>query len=195
MTIGGDSGISLVDPADSGLELDEPLELTGQEEESLELGEDDMLTLAEAEGSASGTEIQTDEEFLLTPLEEAGEEESGSQVIALDTEGDEAATMIGAPVEMAPMLDEAAAPIGFEAMPMAAEAVAAPAVDVAEGPAIGPARTRAPYSGMVVWLGLFLRMLLVLAGTMTFDLLRNMWTWNGMTISGTLLDMLKGILF
>lgn len=198
VTIGGDSGISLVDPADSGLALDEPLELTGQEEESLELGEDDMLTLAEAEGSASGTEIQTDEEFLLTPLEEAGEEESGSQVIALDTEGDEAATMIGAPVEMAPMLDEATAPIGFEPIGAVAEAVAAPAVDIAEGPAIGP-RTlpEAPYSGMVVWLGLFpCAMLLVLAGTMTFDLLRNMWTWNGaMTISGTLLDMLKGILF
>ena len=74
VTIGGDSGISLVDPEDSGLALDEPLELAGQEEESLELGEDDMLTLAEAESSQSGTEIQTDEEFLLTPLEEAGEE-------------------------------------------------------------------------------------------------------------------------
>ena len=74
------------------------------------------------------------------------------------------------------------------------------AVDVAaaEGPAIGPrALPEPPYSGMVVWLGLFpCTIMLVLAGTMTFDLLRNMWTWNGaMTISGTLLDMLKGILF
>ena len=47
VTIGGDSGISLVDPADSGLELDEPLELTGQEEESLRWART-TATLAEA---------------------------------------------------------------------------------------------------------------------------------------------------
>ena len=43
VTIGGDSGISLVDPADSGLSLEEPIGLVAGGEESLELGEDDML--------------------------------------------------------------------------------------------------------------------------------------------------------
>ena len=46
ITIGGDSGISLVDPADSGLSLEQPLDLGVSGEESLELGEDDMLTMA-----------------------------------------------------------------------------------------------------------------------------------------------------
>ena len=87
VTIGGDSGISLVDPADSGLSLEEPLELAGSEEDSLELGEDDMLALADSADTESPTELKADDEFLLTPLEEASEEdsESGSQVIALDT--------------------------------------------------------------------------------------------------------------
>ena len=43
VTIGGDSGISLVDPADSGMSLEQPLDLGGASAESLELGEDDML--------------------------------------------------------------------------------------------------------------------------------------------------------
>ncbi len=45
ISIGGDSGISLVDPADSGLSLEAPLNLSGGEE-SLELGEDDLLGMA-----------------------------------------------------------------------------------------------------------------------------------------------------
>ena len=97
VTIGGDSGISLVDPADSGLSLEQPLDLGGAGEESLELGEDDMLAPGEAGGS-SPAQVKTDDDFLLTPLEETSdteESESGSQVIALDTEGDEAATMLG----------------------------------------------------------------------------------------------------
>ena len=47
VTIGGDSGISLVDPSDSGLSLETPLNLGPVAEESLELGEDDMLTTSE----------------------------------------------------------------------------------------------------------------------------------------------------
>ncbi len=91
----GDSGISLLDPADSGLSLEsQPLELGGSAVESLDLGEDDMiLTEDEADGppSAAASDLAaarttSDDDFLLTPLEEAGAEESdsGSQVIALD---------------------------------------------------------------------------------------------------------------
>lgn len=198
VTIGGDSGISLVDPADSGLSLDEPVELTGEGEESLELGEDDMLTMEETETEAEG-EVQTDDEFLLTPLEEAGDEESGSQVIALDTE-EETSGVAAAPA----MLDEDAGggdQIGFE------EAAAAPMVDMdtaaagssgaAPMPSGAPVLQEPPYSGLVVWLGLFpCTLMLVLAGIMSFDLIRNMWSWHGTaTINSALLDMLKGMLF
>lgn len=193
VTIGGDSGISLVDPADSGLSLEEPLDLTGEDEESLELGEDDMLTLEEDDTELT-TELETDDEFNLTPLEEVGDEESGSQVIALDTEED----AVGA---MPAMLDEEAGaePIGFEAveaapMDMGAMDGAAAAAPMAVS---GPVLQEAPYSGLVVWLGLFpATLMLVLAGIMSFDLVRNMWSWEGtMTINSSLLDMLKGMLF
>jgi len=207
ITIGGDSGISLVDPADSGLSLDEPLELTGDDEESLELGEDDMLTLSEDAETESPTELKTDDEFLLTPLEEAGDdEESGSQVIALDTE-DESMTMVPDEAAMPAMLDEdmgGADQMGFDAAGLEG---AAPMVDMAQAAAVtsdvAPMPTgqaalpEAPYSGLVVWLGLFpCTLMLVLAGMMSFDLIRNMWTWQGtMTLNSTLLDTLKGMLF
>ena len=107
ITIGGDSGISLVDPADSGLSLEEPLNL-GAGEESLELGEDDMLTFSA--DTFSSPSIKTDDDFQLTPMPESegDDSESGSQVIALDTEGegDEGVTMIGSGGSMAAMLDE-----------------------------------------------------------------------------------------
>jgi hypothetical protein len=110
----GDSGISLLDPSDSGLSLESaPLDLGGSAVESLGLGDDDMI-LTEDEASAAeagnaagisgagisgagisglsdlGGEVaaddQSDDDFLLTPLEEGAAEESdsGSQVIALD---------------------------------------------------------------------------------------------------------------
>ena len=67
ITIGGDSGISLVDPADSGLSLEEPLELIAGGDESLELGEDDMLAVAEDAPPDAPTELKADDDFLLTP--------------------------------------------------------------------------------------------------------------------------------
>ena len=194
VTIGGDSGISLVDPADSGLSLEEPLDLTG-DDESLELGEDDMLTLEETDVEAA--EVQTEDEFMLTPLEEVGDEESGSQVIALDME-DESAIAAAAPA----MLDEdfgAAAPIGFEAveeapMDMAAMSMAASAAPVAAG---APTLQEAPYPTLWVWLGMFpCTLFLALAGVMSYDIVRNMWNWDGaMTINSSILDMLKSMLF
>ena len=194
VTIGGDSGISLVDPADSGLSLEEPLDLTGEDEDSLELGEDDMLTLEDDDAELT-TELETDDEFNLTPLEEVGDEESGSQVIALDTEDDSVG--VGIPA----MLDEdgGAGPIGFEAVETAPIDMGAMAGAAAAAPMAvsGPVLQEAPYSGLVVWLGLFpATLMLVLAGIMSFDLVRNMWSWEGtMTINSSLLDMLKGMLF
>ncbi len=74
ITIGGDSGISLVDPADSGLSLEEPLELGAAADESLELGEDDMLTLDEQVDTESPTELKKDD-VSLDPLGGSGEDE------------------------------------------------------------------------------------------------------------------------
>jgi excisionase family DNA binding protein len=175
ITIGGDSGISLVDPADSGLSLEEPLNLGGGGEESLELGEDDMLAFSAS--TQSSPSVKTDDDFQLTPMPEtdADESESGSQVIALDTEGegDEGVTMI-AGGGAAAMLDE---DLGVEAapgfgMPAGDGALGGPGGLMAGAPMMQSvaALPEAPYT---VWnvLGLILcSLLLVVAGVMIVDL-------------------------
>jgi hypothetical protein len=202
VTIGHDSGISLVDPSDSGLSLEHPLDLSGAGEESLELGEDDMLTVGEGADTAAATQLKTDDDFLLTPLADAGEEddsESGSQVIALDTEGDDAATMIssGAGVSMAAMLDEdlsaqPALDMGLGA-PMTGAAVLGPQPGgFAEGaPLMQPAAVlpEAPYTGWQIAGLVFCALLLMLCGMMMYDLLRNMWSWQGTyTVNSSIMD-------
>ncbi|QDU88668.1 hypothetical protein Pla175_20480 [Pirellulimonas nuda] len=80
---GGDSGINL-SPSDSGIALDEvPLEMSGAAAgSSFDLGSSlDIDTGASALGSGAPV---AGEDFLLTPLGEAGEDEDSSQVIALD---------------------------------------------------------------------------------------------------------------
>ena len=95
-----DSGISLVDPSDSGLSLERnDLQLAGSKLESLDLGGDDLISLDDQDLSEAPTQLKADDDFLLTPAEEATtEESSGSQVIALDSELDfdeSSATMVG----------------------------------------------------------------------------------------------------
>ena len=185
ITIGSDSGISLVDPADSGLSLEEPLDLAGSGVESLELGEDDMIELAEDADASS--ELKTDDDFLLTPLEEVGEDdgsESSSQVIALDTGSEE----MGAGVAggMAAMLDEdigaqPGAEMGFGS-PMDPGAMGAQAGGFAEGAQLGTGTMtlpETPYSGLNI-AGLALcSVVLIFCGMFTYDLLQNMWSWDG----------------
>jgi len=197
VTIGSDSGISLVDPTDSGLSLEEPLELEREEEEeSLELGEDDMLTFSEEADAEAPTALKTDEGFQLTPLEETGEEdsESGSQVIALEGApvSDAAPTMIatGAAPMAAAMLDEdftgGGAPLGLgPAMPAAGSplGMVQPVFTEQGAMAAGvePAMVlpETPYSGLQVTSLVVCAILLILSGWMGYDLLRNMWSWNG----------------
>ncbi len=187
ISIGGDSGISLVDPADSGLSLETPLDLSSGEE-SLELGEDDLLGMASDVGTGSG--LKGEDDFQLTPMDDLsdGEDsESGSQVIALDTEGegDEAATMVasgGTPV--AAMLDEdLGGEPGLAAMPLAAAAdlgLASPEDALAMGAygAAGAALPEAPYSIWNIVSLVFVSMLLILVGMMMYELLRNMWGFD-----------------
>jgi len=206
VTIGHDSGISLVDPSDSGLSLEHPLDLSGAGEESLELGEDDMLTVGDGADTAAATQLKTDDDFLLTPLEDAGEEddsESGSQVIALDTEGDDAATMIssGAGASMAAMLDEdlstqPALDMGLGA-PMTGAAVLGPQPGgFADGAALmQPAAVlpEAPYTGWQIAGLVCCALLLMLCGMMMYDLLRNMWSWEGAyTVNSSIMDTILG---
>jgi excisionase family DNA binding protein len=208
ITIGGDSGISLVDPTDSGLSLEEPLALEREpEDDSLELGEDDMLTFSEEADTDAPTALKTDEGFQLTPMEEAGEEESesGSQVIALD-EGaapDAAPTMIAtgqSPLGGAAMLGEdfeGGPPLGLgAAVPSEGSPLgAAQPMYVEGGPAVSSmVLPEAPYSGLQVTALSLCLVLLILCGWMGYDLLRNMWGWNGTyTVNSKLMDMIVGL--
>jgi hypothetical protein len=158
-------------------------------EESLELGEEDILQLAESSKSHSG--LKADDDFLLTPTEEtaeADESESGSQVIALDTEGDEAATLVSPGQGMANIFGEGLG--GQHGLDLGA--------GVALGPApLGPAGAfflEAPYSiWNIVFLGLCLFFLL-LCGAMVYDLLRNMWSWNSAgSVNTWLMDTIIGL--
>ena len=197
----GDSGISLLDPADSGLSLESaPLELGGSAVESLELGEDDQLQLDEpaitpsaARGAAAKSGIApqpADDDFLLTPLEETTPEESdsGSQVIALEGDvefedvgaGASSATL-EAPAAMGGLLEEdlgeGLGSLGTGGIGAAALSPAA-APGVAAGPA-GAVAAEPPYSGWNVLSLALCAVLLIFVGMFMFDMLRNMWSWNG----------------
>jgi excisionase family DNA binding protein len=185
ISIGGDSGISLVDPADSGLSLEAPLNLA-KDEESLELGEDDLLGMASDAGSISG--LKSEDDFQLTPMEDLSDtedSESGSQVIALDTEGegDEAATMVASGSPVAGLLDEdLGAEPALAAMPVTAAAteigLGGPEDAMAMGGAGAAVLPEAPYSIWNILSLVLLCLLLILVGMMMYELLRNMWGFD-----------------
>ncbi len=111
----GDSGISLVDPADSGLSLDAPIELRSDAgEATFEMSEsgEDLSGVTEFD-SDEVMELKTSDEFLLTPMAPEGEEaseDSGSQVIAIDSgssfEGADSGMFSSAEGGMSTMLEE-----------------------------------------------------------------------------------------
>jgi hypothetical protein len=216
VSIGGDSGISLVDPTDSGLSLEEPLELGRIDDDSLELGEDDMLTFSEDTGESSAPALKKDEEFLLTPLDEPLEEESdsGSQVIALDSAGpvsDQTATMLAPsiPSDMGSMFEEpmlsGPAPL-VAAGAVGAAAFAAPlgagplgAASMFGEPGMTPAGAsiavpaEAPYSGMQIAGLTACFVMLIPCGWIVYDLVRAIWHWENATgVSSGLLKLLVG---
>ena len=175
-----DSGISLLDPADSGLSLEEePLELSGSVAESLELGEDDMIALDDqAADPDDATQLGGEGDFDLTPLDEgSGEGDSSSQVIELDESGEvqtEADTLLGG-AEAGPdmLLDEDLGAGEEEATdPLSGAPLGA------GSPLVATTAPEAPYS---IWnvLGLFLCILvMVLGGMMTWELFRTMFAWD-----------------
>jgi excisionase family DNA binding protein len=201
LTLGGDSGISLVDPHDSGLSLEEPLEIAGSKVESLELGEDDMLSLAGSK-KGPGSSVKGDDDFMLTPMEEVGdadESESGSQVIALDAEGDDASTKIAStPVHtMGAMLDEdlgSSPSLDFGAGAALAPSPLGTPAALAESAAAVPAAAFAPempYTGLQIFGLVSCTILLMLCGMMMYDMIRNIWSWDrAYTANSSLMDFI-----
>jgi hypothetical protein len=202
VALGSDSGISLVDPSDSGFSLETPVNL-GASAESLELGEDDMLAVSEP--PKAGAPLKTDDDFLLTPLEETTDMDgsgSGSQVIALEAEGEESATMVGpgAGVSMAAMLDEdLSAQPGLEMA--SGGALAGPSVlgtqpaALAEGALIHSVGgfLEPPYTAWQIAGLAFCTLLLALCGMMMYDLLRTMWSWEQpFTVTSGLMNTILG---
>ncbi len=170
-----DSGIHLVDPKDSGLSLEQPLELGGSNVEMLELGEADVISLDESADVEGATQLRSDDDFLLTPVQDAGadESDSGSQVIALDSEEDMSSTSFTpATTGMVAMLEEESPDGGLPG--------GAPAAGLAAGPALltAPQVPEAPFSGWSV-LGLACcALLLVMVGIVMQDTIRNMWQFE-----------------
>ena len=171
----GDSGINLGAPSDSGISLDQtPPEIAISDEAALELGEADLVDLGD---SLMDDDFQADDDFNLSPSEsDLGEEDSGSQVIALDTEelDEDAATLLGAD--------------GGEQF----EAYEAEADEMA--PLSAAVGAEAPYSLFVVLaLGTIMTML-GLTGVMLVDLVNNMWSWDGTNpASKGLMDAIIGM--
>ncbi len=187
ISIGGDSGISLVDPHDSGLSLEEPLELESSNVESLDLGEDDMISLEEDVDLEGATQLRSDADFLLTPMDDGVDEsDSGSQVIALDADEDFGAGFGSSPG----MLEEdlGGSPLGGSALVGGA---------LATGPALMPASYAAPEAPFSVWNVVSLLacvLFLVFGGMFMYDLVRHMWSWGTpYTINSSMMDSLIGM--
>lgn len=173
----GDSGILLIDPADSGLSLEAPPELSG----------------ARAEGTID-FQGGAEDDFLLKPLEEAGDEdsESGSQVIMLDTEGsfdEKSSTLVADSLPGMPGGLEMDFGGGLSGGGVAT--AAAPAAIIPPGMIVVPKET--PFSLFAV-IGLTAcTLVLAVGGVMMFDLVRNIWSWdNPYPINSALMDSILG---
>jgi hypothetical protein len=166
------SGINLASPKDSGILLDN-------------------LDLAAASGigkrGGSDTSLKTDEDFLLTPMEEQGDDstDSGSQVIALegsDFADDATATLIAGEVPgLGPALDAE----GFGAGAYAGAGAGAGAM------AMQPAAPDTVFGvGSVITL-IVCTLFMGLTGVMMYDIIRNMWSWDTpYSFSSTLMDLI-----
>jgi excisionase family DNA binding protein len=181
----GDSGIQLVNPADSGLSLEEPVELgdSSGDDSSFDLGSDSSEVLGTAADFDSDAvmELKSDDDFLLTPLEESSDEESqdsGSQVIALDEDSasfdDVSPTMLTSEQSSSlEVIDEGSGPLGVEATLVQPSAVAGQQL-------VAPATAtrEAPYSIPVVLSLGGCVLVLSLTSMMMFELVRVMWSWD-----------------
>lgn len=187
------SGVNL-SANESGISLDdEPLELSGSDIDSLELPDDDDMIVLEDSADPDAATLMQEDDFNLTPLEEAMDDDtSGSQIIALeDSEiyaDESSATVLGDSdmLEPAGMLDDAGMydpNAAYGADPMAPALAPAGMVGATAAPAV----PEAPYSiWQVLSLGL-VASLLVLGGMIAYDICRNMWMPEDSVISSGIL--------
>jgi excisionase family DNA binding protein len=178
----GDSGIQLAAPTDSGLSLEQPLEIGGSSVDSFELGEGSAISFDEKAPADAPTQVKAGEDdFLLTPMQTADDDEdSGSQVIALDD--DETLDVEGAssPRAGAGLLEEEeeAAPAGRTA---------------AAGETVYVTAPELPYTGWNVTALTLCTIVLLFAGMMTFEMLRHMWSWEEPFVAnGAIMDVIAG---
>lgn len=190
----GDSGISLADAADSGLSLEVPLDLDSVDDEPLSLAGEDMLSIADDSDSEVVTELKADSDFLLTPLEEVGEEDmdSGSQVIALDDSGFGTDSSLGTGLDQ--MLVEEptdGSSVVVDTLGSASQLTAMSGVSLAAARPMVPDITFT--TGNIVALG-FCVFFLTLTGMMMFDLIKNMWSWDGpYAMNSAMMDFVLGL--
>jgi hypothetical protein len=179
VTLSGDSGLNLTSPSDSGISLE------SLDDEELDMGD----ALVELEGDAGLAGAEREDAFDLTPNEElaADDDESSSQVIALDPDqfvGDfeeDAAAVADADA----LVEEEGVDFGEEGV---AAGVAAP-VTVARAADDGMDMT----GGNIVALST-LSLLMLLCGIIMVDVVRNIWSWSGQGFSDTLVSALAGLL-
>ena len=190
ITLGAsDSGINLANPSDSGISLEDVGSDIGSGiDSSLELG-DEIELEADPADPADATELQTDDEFMLTPVAGDGEldeesDDSGSQVIALDSdEFDESSATMLVPDDD---------PLGDGGLGAAAAVTAGAVTAGAAVAAVEPEE-----AGFSVWNIVGLVMLATFMGIcslLAMDVLRNIWTWDQpFSISGSLMNLITGM--
>ncbi|MFI4876036.1 MAG: helix-turn-helix domain-containing protein [Blastopirellula sp. JB062] len=171
----GDSGVSLVDPADSGIDIGmEPLDLSGSKVDAFELAGDSGVEVDQEPASGiSASKGGGEDDFLLTPVEgELDDDDSGSQVIALDSDsiGSESA-LFGSGIEEG---DFGSQEPGLE---VADEMGAMDSAAVGAAPAAA-APVEAPYSVLNIISLAATAALVLVAGMMVTDLIRNMWSFD-----------------
>lgn len=174
-----DSGINLGSPADSGISLEQtpPEIVIGGD--SLELGEADLLgdDLADLDDA---TDLQSGQDFLLEPVrgDVSEESDSGSQVIALDSEEFDAgdATVADARPDFVEEEGDQGA-----AAPLAAV------------PSLGAVVDHQYPILIVVMLGLTF-IPLGLTGLMLFDAVRHIWSWDEpFALTSSLIEGITGM--
>ncbi|MEM9352834.1 MAG: helix-turn-helix domain-containing protein [Planctomycetota bacterium] len=200
-----ESGISLGSPSDSGLALDDiPLDAGSSAILSSlslggDIGSDPELSLIGGDapseaGAASG--LQGAEDFDLTPMSDTGDDDSSSQVIALDAEvadlggGEEAGVL-----EESAFLEEEgdgvvlAEDYGGEDDGMMGDDAFAGAA-----PAAVAAPPESEFStASVLALG-SVALLLSFCGIMMLDMVRNIWSWGEpYALNSSLIDALLGL--
>ena len=178
----GDTGINLR-PSDSGLNLEEvPLDLAGSSVSSLELPEDDdIIALEELDASPDeATQLRADEDFQLAPSVDSEQdgEDSGSQVIALeDSEAFAEAAAAGDLEGVGALLPGSGGTEDID-IQQGVNTITAPREFLAPAPEM-------PYSLWNVLALLLIVVTLSLTGMLMTDLLRNMWSWDGIYSAST----------